>query len=73
MIDKKEKTLAVNWDDELVKGTFVAKDGQHRASESRDEDGMRSHAMRLTTPLVAALAVFFFSRTSSAFAAEGGG
>ena len=28
MIDKKEKTLAVNWDDELVKGTLVAKDGQ---------------------------------------------
>lgn len=28
MIDKKEKTLAVNWDDELIKGTLVAKDGQ---------------------------------------------
>ena len=28
MIDKKEKTLAVNWDDELVKGTLVAKGGQ---------------------------------------------
>ncbi|HEY8194211.1 MAG TPA: Re/Si-specific NAD(P)(+) transhydrogenase subunit alpha [Hyphomicrobium sp.] len=28
MIDKKEKTLAVNWDDDLVKGTLVAKDGQ---------------------------------------------
>jgi NAD(P) transhydrogenase subunit alpha len=28
MIDKKEKTLAVNWDDELVKGTLIAKDGQ---------------------------------------------
>jgi NAD(P) transhydrogenase subunit alpha len=27
MIDKKEKTLAINWDDELVKGTLVAKDG----------------------------------------------
>jgi NAD(P) transhydrogenase subunit alpha len=27
MIDKKEKTLAVNWDDELIKGTLVAKDG----------------------------------------------
>jgi H+-translocating NAD(P) transhydrogenase subunit alpha len=28
MFDKKEKVLAVNWDDELVKGTLVAKDGQ---------------------------------------------
>lgn len=28
MIDKKEKMLAVNWDDELIKGTLVAKDGQ---------------------------------------------
>ncbi len=28
MIDKKEKTLAVNWDDELIKGTLIAKDGQ---------------------------------------------
>ncbi len=27
MIDKKEKTLAINWDDELIKGTLVAKDG----------------------------------------------
>jgi len=28
MIDKKEKTLAVNWDDELIKGTLTAKGGQ---------------------------------------------
>jgi proton-translocating NAD(P)+ transhydrogenase subunit alpha len=28
MIDKTEKALAVNWDDELIKGTLVAKDGQ---------------------------------------------
>jgi NAD(P) transhydrogenase subunit alpha len=28
MIDKKEKVLNVNWDDEIVKGTLVAKDGQ---------------------------------------------
>jgi NAD(P) transhydrogenase subunit alpha len=28
MIDKKEKTLAVNWDDDLVKGTLVAKGGE---------------------------------------------
>ena len=28
MFDKKEKTLAVNWDDELIKGTLVAKGGQ---------------------------------------------
>jgi NAD(P) transhydrogenase subunit alpha len=28
MIDKKEKALAVNWDDELIKGTLIAKDGQ---------------------------------------------
>ena len=28
MIDKKEKALAVNWDDELIKGTLVARDGK---------------------------------------------
>ena len=28
MIDKKEKALKVNWDDEIVKGTLVAKDGK---------------------------------------------
>jgi NAD(P) transhydrogenase subunit alpha len=27
MIDKKEKALKVNWDDDLIKGTLVAKDG----------------------------------------------
>lgn len=27
MIDKKEKTLAVNWDDDIIKGTLVAKAG----------------------------------------------
>ena len=28
MIDKKDKTLKVNWDDEIIKGTLVAKDGK---------------------------------------------
>jgi NAD(P) transhydrogenase subunit alpha len=28
LIDKNEKALAVNWDDEIVKGTLVARDGQ---------------------------------------------
>jgi len=28
MIDKKEKAMKVNWDDEIVKGTLVAKDGK---------------------------------------------
>src|SRR5688572_13248409 len=28
MIDKKEKVLKVNWDDEIVKGTLIAKDGR---------------------------------------------
>jgi NAD(P) transhydrogenase subunit alpha len=28
MIDKKEKTLKVNWDDEIIKGTLVARDGK---------------------------------------------
>jgi NAD(P) transhydrogenase subunit alpha len=28
MIDKKEKALKVNWDDEIIKGTLVARDGQ---------------------------------------------
>jgi NAD(P) transhydrogenase subunit alpha len=27
LIDKKEKTLAVNWDDELVKATALTRDG----------------------------------------------
>jgi NAD(P) transhydrogenase subunit alpha len=27
MIDKKEKTLAPNWDDELVKATLLTRDG----------------------------------------------
>ncbi|MBX3682731.1 MAG: Re/Si-specific NAD(P)(+) transhydrogenase subunit alpha [Thauera sp.] len=27
LIDKKEKTLAINWDDELVKGTALTRDG----------------------------------------------
>jgi NAD(P) transhydrogenase subunit alpha len=28
LFDKKEKTLAVNWDDEIVKGTLIARDGK---------------------------------------------
>jgi len=28
MIDKKDKTLKVNWDDEIVKGTLIAKNGK---------------------------------------------
>ena len=28
MFDKKEKKLAVNWDDDIIKGTLVAKDGK---------------------------------------------
>jgi NAD(P) transhydrogenase subunit alpha len=28
LIDKKEKVLKINWDDEIVKGTLIAKDGQ---------------------------------------------
>jgi len=27
LIDKEKKTMAINWDDELVKGTLIAKDG----------------------------------------------
>jgi NAD(P) transhydrogenase subunit alpha len=27
MLDKKEKKLAINWDDELIQGTLIAKDG----------------------------------------------
>lgn len=27
MIDKKEKALKINWDDEIIKGTLIAKDG----------------------------------------------
>jgi NAD(P) transhydrogenase subunit alpha len=28
LIDKKEKVLKIDWDDEIVKGTLIAKDGQ---------------------------------------------
>ena len=28
MIDKKEKVLKVNWEDEIITGTLVAKDGK---------------------------------------------
>ncbi|MBV1693936.1 MAG: Re/Si-specific NAD(P)(+) transhydrogenase subunit alpha [Hyphomicrobiales bacterium] len=28
MFDKKAKTLAINWDDEIIKGTLVARDGK---------------------------------------------
>jgi NAD(P) transhydrogenase subunit alpha len=28
MFDKKDKVLRVNWDDEIIKGTLVAKDGK---------------------------------------------
>ncbi len=28
MIDKKEKALAINWDDEIIKGTLIAKGGK---------------------------------------------
>jgi H+-translocating NAD(P) transhydrogenase subunit alpha len=28
MIDKKDKTLKVNWDDEIIKGTLLARDGK---------------------------------------------
>ena len=28
MIDKTDKALKINWDDEIVKGTLVAKDGK---------------------------------------------
>jgi NAD(P) transhydrogenase subunit alpha len=27
MIDKKEKKLSINWDDEIVKGTLLTRDG----------------------------------------------
>jgi len=27
LIDKENKTLAINWDDEIVKGTAIARDG----------------------------------------------
>jgi NAD(P) transhydrogenase subunit alpha len=37
MIDKKEKVLKVNWDDEIIKGTLVARDGRivHPALQQR--------------------------------------
>jgi NAD(P) transhydrogenase subunit alpha len=28
MFDKKDKSFKINWDDEIIKGTLVAKDGK---------------------------------------------
>ena len=28
LVDKQTKALAINWDDEIIKGTLVARDGQ---------------------------------------------
>ena len=41
LIDKKEKVLTVNWDDEIVKGTLVAKDGKivHPSLQAERPDG----------------------------------
>ena len=41
MIDKKEKKLAVNWDDDLIKGTLIAKDGKivHPNSTGSSQNG----------------------------------
>ena len=40
MIDKKDKALKVNWDDEIVKGTLVAKDGRivHPSLQPRERE-----------------------------------
>ena len=35
MIDKKTGELAVNWDDELVKGTLIAEGRRHRECDDR--------------------------------------
>ena len=50
MIDKKDKSLKVNWDDEIIKGTLVAKDGRHRPSEPRSANRrLRAPCNRLLT------------------------
>ncbi len=47
-LDKKEKKLAVNWDDELIKGTLVSKDGK-RPPQSRPAVP-RKNVRQLTAP-----------------------
>ena len=51
MIDKKDKTLKVNWDDEIVKGTLVAKDGKivHPSLQQRGRE-MTTRSCRAHRP-----------------------
>ena len=63
MIDKKEKKLAVNWDDEIVKGTLLTRDGAGRASELPAEDGglkekRMEHIANVVDPFVFRLSIF---------------
>ena len=63
MIDKKEKKLAVNWDDEIVKGTLLTRDGRDRASELQAQDGglkekSMEHIANAVDPFVFRLSIF---------------
>jgi NAD(P) transhydrogenase subunit alpha len=56
MIDKKTGELAVNWDDELVKGTLIARDGAivnaaiaERAAKSSGTSAAKPKAARNST------------------------
>ena len=39
LIDKETKALKINWDDEIVKGTALTRDGQGGASRASPEQG----------------------------------
>ena len=53
MIDKKDKVLKVNWDDEIVKGTLVAKDGKivHPSLQPRGREMQARTAAHVLSPL----------------------
>ena len=50
LIDKSTKTIAVNWDDELVKATCLTRDGAIVASEFSAEGGVNRRSGRGTQP-----------------------
>ena len=50
LIDKKEKKLAVNWDDEIVKATALTRDGAGGASEFHAQDCLARKPHRQRCP-----------------------
>ena len=62
LVDKKEKTLAINWDDELVKATVLTRDGAIVHPNFQPKDGSLTEAAMDTSTEVAPFV--FHSRSS---------